>query len=153
MASVVAAPPKSARVFGNPVLADAATTGDLQHRNGVAVTTTTSHNTVNHHHHGTSTPTTTSSLDLPDKNGVYVPPAAVTAMAAGHGTSNNNNIEGLGGSVYKPNGKEAEWNGKKMPVSFQTLVSGGGTLPEDENPKEQVWTALSKLESNSECTI
>ena len=48
---------------------------------------------------------------------------------------------------------ELEVNGKKItpkPVTLQSMAWG---VPEDADPKEQVWTALSKLESNSEFYI
>lgn len=176
MASVVAAPPKASRVFGNPTLED----NNNNNNNQVVV----NHSNKNTEH--TSSSTTTSKKKKNGFNMVHkfnnraaaagvdgftIKRTKINAKKGGGGPSLTpkldrlfdygdetdqermagvvlkEDVDQLGGTVYSTDGtKIVEVNTKKMPASFQALIA----VPEDSNPKEQVWTALSKLESNME---
>ena len=78
-----------------------------------------------------------------------------------HKDSNGHNLEGLGGSLYsgENNGDnilseykptvnvpgKGESEKREIPMSFGLT----NLRPDVSNPKEQVWTALARLESNS----
>ncbi|CAB9521909.1 Putative calmodulin-like protein [Seminavis robusta] len=57
-------------------------------------------------------------------------------------------VEGIGGSVMTNGKEEAALSGALEPVGQANLLAP--LQEDDDNPKEQVWTALSRLESNME---
>ena len=81
---------------------------------------------------------------------VAAPPKSKTATSpvrVDYDSDEVQNLEGLGGQVYAINGKKELQ--RKIPPSLGLAA----IIPAGVNPKEQVWTALSKLESNSKCDV
>ena len=85
------------------------------------------------------------------------PTVALTKVSHSNGKSVNGktvptqevpNLEGLGGKTYA-NEKLAMDSKKKLPTTWGMVT----IAPQPDNPKEQVWTALSRMESNSKPCI
>ena len=151
MASIVAAPPDKsrARVFASlqdrRSREDKAVNGDLAAVNGdfAAVnggTHTTKSSSSSHGQH-TTTDSHTGTIQVVVPESGVVEPSTPVSMAS---TLSN---------LKETDRVELEVNGKKItprPVTLQSMAWG---IPQDANPKEQVWTALAKLESNSEYIV
>lgn len=155
MASVVAAPPNKskARVFANlkdrrsKEDANGAVNGAINDGaaavNGGDFVVNGSSHTKNHGQHTAANGVL--KVVVPE-SGVVVEPQTTTTVSSPAITSTLSNLQAT-------DQVELEVNGKKItpkPVTLQAMAWG---IPQDTNPKEQVWTALSNLESNSESYI